>query len=183
MKNKKIQLRKNLLVQLQNFSASEKTKQQQKIEKLFLNSEEYSQAKVIGFYASLPTEVETCFLIKQSLNLNKQIALPRISGKNLEFHEIQSLTNLEIKQFKIREPNPNLPKVKLRKLDLLVVPALAFDQQNNRLGRGLGFYDRILAKFVGISVGLAFDFQILLKLPVDNWDQKISKIFSVLEFR
>jgi 5-formyltetrahydrofolate cyclo-ligase len=68
------------------------------------------------------------------------------------------------------------PKIPLSEIDLLVVPALAFDRAGNRLGRGGGFFDRVLAKFTGVSVGLAFDFQMLEKIPTEDFDQKVTKI-------
>lgn len=73
-------------------------------------------------------------------------------------------------QFRIPEPPPTAPCVALNELDLVLVPGVAFDRAGRRLGRGRGFYDRLLAEISGIKCGVAFDWQILPELPAEPHD-------------
>ncbi len=74
-----------------------------------------------------------------------RLVFPRISGKELSFHRIDKIEDLSPSLFSLLEPNVNLPKIKLEEIALILVPGLAFDSELYRLGRGLGFYDRLLA--------------------------------------
>ncbi|MFA6457824.1 MAG: 5-formyltetrahydrofolate cyclo-ligase [Patescibacteria group bacterium] len=184
----KARLRVALLAQLQNFTDPERARQNQILARKFLTLPEFASAKTIAFFASEPFEVATDFLIARSLEMQKRVGLPRVKKKsppaplsqsgenNLVFHQVQNLHELEVGCFGINCPMISAPKIPLSEIDLLVVPALAFDRAGNRLGRGGGFFDRVLAKFTGVSVGLAFDFQMLEKIPTEDFDQKVTKI-------
>ncbi len=74
------------------------------------------------------------------------------------------------------EPPPHEP---IDKIDILIVPGIAFDKKGNRLGYGKGFYDRLLAsKQTKFSIGLAYSFQIVENLPSDLHDKKLDAIAS-----
>ncbi|MCF7846302.1 MAG: 5-formyltetrahydrofolate cyclo-ligase [Candidatus Peribacteraceae bacterium] len=179
----KSRLRSEMLAKLKNFAEPERAKQNQALaEKLFVLPE-FQDAKTITFFASEPFEVATDSMIEKSLESGKQVALPRVEkdSRDLEFHEIKNLTELQPGCFGINCPVPEAPKVPLAEIDLLVVPGLAFDLAGNRLGRGGGYFDRVLEKFSGVSVGLAFDFQIILDIPAEKFDQKVSKILTTAE--
>ena len=176
----KEKLRQKILAQLKNFSAAERDQQNRKIQKDFLALSEFSAARKIAFFASEEFEVSTDFLITWSLQAGKKISLPRVEKDSceLEFHAIQNLDELEVGCFGINCPAISTPKIPLAEIDLLVVPGLAFTTAGDRLGRGGGFFDRVLANFSGVSVGLAFDFQILSELPTEKWDEKVSKVLA-----
>jgi len=73
----------------------------------------------------------------------------------------------------IREPDPgSWDRASLSEVDLALIPGLAFDSKGGRLGRGKGFYDRLLGhpEFRGIKVGLAWDWQIVAEVPCDSDD-------------
>ncbi len=186
----KARLRVALLAQLQNFTDPERARQNQILAQKFLALPEFISAKTIAFFASEPFEVATDFLIAESLNLKKRVALPRVKKKslpaplsqsgenNLVFHQVKNLNELEVGCFGINCPSVAAPEIPLSEIDLLVVPALAFDRAGNRLGRGGGFFDRVLEKFTGVSVGLAFDFQMLEKIPTEDFDQKVNLVLT-----
>ena len=78
----------------------------------------------------------------------------------------------------MREPAATCEEIPLNKFDLMLVPGVAFDLSGNRLGRGQGFYDRILAEASGIKCGVAHDFQLLEKIPAEPHDAKVDFIFT-----
>jgi len=80
--------------------------------------------------------------------------------------------------FNIREPKPDCAKVPFVDFDLVLVPGTAFDLRGNRLGRGMGFYDRLLAKIRGVKCGLGFDEQIAVEIPVEPHDVRMDFILT-----
>ena len=80
--------------------------------------------------------------------------------------------------FGISEPNSTARVVPNSEVDVWLVPALAFDDLGNRLGRGGGFYDRFLAKSAGVRIGVGYDSMILKELPCDEWDQSMDLIVT-----
>ena len=189
----KSRLRTEMLAKLKNFTDPERARQNSIIQKKFLALPEFQETKTIAFFASEPFEVATDVLIIESLRLGKKVALPRVEKpppaplykrgeqQDLVFHQIQNMEELEPGCFGINCPAKNSPKLDLDEIDLLAVPGLAFDRAGDRLGRGGGFFDRVLEKFTGISVGLAFDFQIVEKVPVEGFDQKVGKIVTTID--
>ena len=87
-------------------------------------------------------------------------------------------TDIATGKFGISEPRPECETIPLDQFDLVLVPGLAFDPGGNRLGRGRGFYDRILAAASGVKCGVAYDFQLLEKIPVEPHDAPVNFIFT-----
>mgnify|MGYP001027393104 CR=1 FL=1 len=63
-------------------------------------------------------------------------------------------------------------------IDLMIIPALAFDKENNRLGRGKGFYDKLLENSNTLKVGVCFPFQFLDKIPTEEFDVKMDYVIK-----
>ncbi len=139
-------------------------------EKLFAIPE-FKKAKTILFYASFDGEVETFSMMKQAQKLGKSIVLPRIlkDQKILILSLVKNLTtNLTKGPYGISHPKLAALKVlNPNDIDLAIVPGVAFDSFNNRLGRGAGYYDRFLSQLPKEipTIGLAFDFQVVDRLP------------------
>ena len=152
------------------------------LNKLF-STVEFKKANVILFYASFDGEVETFEMMKKAQKLGKKIALPIIikDQKKIIPTQIQELDkDLHPGPFGIKAPqNAEGCSVDVEKLDLVIVPGIAFDKHNNRLGRGAGYYDRFLGRIPSRvpAFGLAFDFQIVDSLPhPDKHDIKVSRV-------
>lgn len=169
-------LRLQILRGLKSLSPGGRAAAEASLARQFCAQVAFQQARRVGLFASLPLEVATDFLITESLQRQKEVFLPRVAGGVLIFHQIKSLTELVVNSKGIREPVATQPVLAAAKLDLLLVPGLAFDQAQNRLGFGQGFYDRVLQNFASPTISLAFDFQILPQLPVTRFDQKVQKI-------
>lgn len=180
--DKKSRLRSEIHAACGELSAAEHAKQSLAIAKKLFALPEYSEAKVVALYASLPEEVSTDAIIKHTLSAGKRVILPRIhpnfplSENEMDFCEIKKMGDLEVGVFGIREPEKDCPVVPLGKVDLLVVPVVACDEQGCRLGKGEGFYDRVLENFSGKTAALVFDRQVVDKIPMEEHDQKIDQI-------
>ena len=107
---------------------------------------------------------------------NENILLPAIEKKNnMNFYSWEKNQALFINQFGMLEPDKTKKKIP----NFMLVPMLAFDKHNYRLGYGKGFYDRYLKKFKNIvTVGVAFSFQRHHKLPRDKNDVKLNYILT-----
>lgn len=101
-----------------------------------------------------------------------RFAFPRIAAESLQFYIPQAESHYEINRFGISEPNPAFSeKIELDTMAAILVPAVAFDRKGVRLGRGLGFYDRVLAKYKGLKIGVGSATQVTNEdLPADPHD-------------
>lgn len=130
---------------------------------------DFINAKTVIVYWSLPDEVSTHdFIMKWSTN--KRIALPIVVGENLEFRLFADLNSMEKSgSFGILEPQTG-ERIDPQDIDFAIIPGLAFDLKGNRLGRGKGYYDRVLSQIKGTKVGVVFSFQIVDEVPVTSFD-------------
>ncbi len=134
----------------------------------------FKNAKTVMLYWSLADEVHTHKLIKELLN-TKRLLLPAIVDDEIIPVEMTEIDQLQEGKFHILEPKNN---AFIGKIDIIVVPGVAFDKNGNRLGRGRGFYDRFLCKNRTHTVGLCFDFQLIEKVPIEANDIFVDKIIS-----
>lgn len=102
---------------------------------------------------------------------DRRWALPRVSGDQLDFH-FATPADLVVGAFGILEPSANAESCPLDAIELFLCPGMAFTTGGSRLGRGKGYYDRVLAASPGaIRVGVCFREQVLQELPVASHDQ------------
>lgn len=138
-----------------------------------IGSKEFKSAKVVGAYYAFGSEVKTDLILEKAKALGKKVALPSIEGESLTFYELSSGKYLVKGRFGIMEPLPYGP---VDRMDLLVVPGIAFDKKGYRLGYGKGYYDKFLAKKSVFSIGLAYSFQLLGSLPKAKYDKRLDAI-------
>lgn len=144
----------------------------------------FQNARTILFYASVQGEVDTFEAMDRAWKLKKRVVLPVVQKetKHLELMSIGSLDDLYRGAYNIPEPKCSSERaVALLELDLVIVPGVAFDRANNRLGRGAGYYDRFLAELPSTTatVGLAYDFQIVDDIGgLDPHDQPVSCVIA-----
>jgi 5-formyltetrahydrofolate cyclo-ligase len=138
-------------------------------------------ANTILFYAPMPDELDVWPLLERLLKSGKICALPAHDGTTQTYcaRRVTSLeTQIVTGKFDVREPAPDCQIMPFNRFDLVIVPGMAFDLAGNRLGRGLGFYDRILAEASGVKCGVAYDFQLQASIPVEAHDAKVNFIFT-----
>ena len=138
-------------------------------------------AHTILFFAPLPDELDVWPMLELSVALGTNCALPFYDAekKNYVARRLKNLaTDIVIGKFGVREPVATCEEIPLNQFDLVLVPGMAFDLTGNRMGRGQGFYDRILMDVSGIKCGVAYDFQLLEKIPTESHDAKVDFIFT-----
>lgn len=140
----------------------------------------FAQAQSVMLYYSLPDELPTHDVVR-AWSRDKTIYLPRVAGDEIEvvrYHEGEFATSA---RYGIEEPlGPALtPSV----IDLLIVPAIAVDEQCHRLGRGGGFYDRFMARQrVGTAIAVALDCQVVDTVPTLPHDIALQAIITASHF-
>jgi 5-formyltetrahydrofolate cyclo-ligase len=109
-----------------------------------------------------------------------RLVYPRIEGDSLSFYMTNDLDSFELNSYGIHEPIPaKSKKIEIQNIDMVLVPAIAFDRKCNRLGRGKGFYDRALERFSGLKIGIAAKEQILNEdLPRDEHDVTMNMVVT-----
>ena len=178
-------LRERILTLLRNQKEEERLNKSLAIGQKLFKMQPFQEAKTVLFYASFDGEVETFDMMKSAQKLGKSIRLPRIIENENVFIPVpvESLEmDLEAGPYGIKQPKLDLSKAQPDgDLDLVVVPGVAFDKHNNRLGRGGGFYDRFLDALPQSTstVGLAFDFQIVDSLSFqEEHDVSVSFVLA-----
>lgn len=127
----------------------------------------FQLAEKVLMYHSLPDELDT----KRFLNKwkdKKKFFLPRVNGAVLELLPYDE-SRLEIGSFHIEEPTGNETHP-VEEMEIIIVPGVAFDRKGRRLGRGKGFYDRLLQTAKATKIGVAYDFQLVDEVPSENHD-------------
>lgn len=184
--SKKKELRKNILDMRNNLDINEKREKDNIIRKIFLESSQYKNAGKIFIYISYSSEIDTIEIIKKALKDGKEIFVPRtiFKTKAMDAVKIISLDNLKKDRYGILEPEESKPSINPDELDLIVVPGVAFDDKGGRIGYGAGYYDRYFKKIskernkLINKIALAYDFQIIDSVPMDELDVKIDCIIT-----
>ena len=142
--------------------------------------DEFKNAKTVLCYVSSSREVDTSCIIKQAVLSGKIVAVPRCVDAfgHMEFCRIDSVFDLEPGAFGIMEPNPSCEIMTVFDNGICIVPALVFSEYGYRVGFGKGYYDRFLQSFSGTKIGLAYEEQIIKRIPHDSYDIKSDIIVS-----
>lgn len=136
----------------------------------------FQEAKNIFIYNNLEDEVQT-FEFIQKWSSEKNFYLPVVDNDELVFRAYTSTSAFRQSSFGIMEPVGE-DFTDFKKVDLAIIPGVAFDRFMNRLGRGKGYYDRFLPKLKAPKLGICFDFQLLDKIPSEINDIKMDYIVS-----
>lgn len=137
---------------------------------------EKDDIRVVLLYHSLPDEVNTHSLIRELRQKGKKVILPTVVGDELELHEYVDDSSLALSSsYNIQESNGPLLS-DYESIDLAIIPGMAFTVAGDRLGRGKGYYDRLLPHLSCPLWGLAFDFQIVEEIPVEPHDIRMDRV-------
>ena len=129
----------------------------------------------IMMYHSLPDELYTHDFLRKWAG-KKRFYLPRVNGVDLEVLPYEE-SRLELGSFHIEEPTGR-DTMDPTEIELVVVPAVAYDRKGHRLGRGKGFYDRFLQHTKATKIGIGYEFQLLDELPSEPHDVAMDMIVT-----
>jgi len=146
----------------------------------------FQEADVVLMYLSFGAEIDTRGIIERAWQLGKAVALPRCVGpRRMRWFRVESFDNLETSSFGVDEPRiDEAAEQQLATGENMValVPGLAFDARGYRLGYGGGFYDTLLADFVGTSVGLCRKAQFVESLEalgvIGEFDLPVKRVIT-----
>ena len=132
----------------------------------------------ILLYSPLPDEVDVSPLISAAYNAGKTTLLPVVEGNNLILKHFDGFTKMKTGAFNITEPTGKIISISdYHKIDLAIIPGMSFDQRRHRLGRGKGFYDRLLPHLPNAyKMGICFNFQYLDSIPSEEWDVVMDEV-------
>ncbi|GAF65910.1 5-formyltetrahydrofolate cyclo-ligase [Bacillus sp. TS-2] len=177
--NEKKWIREQIKSKLSLLESEKRTSYNQGILQQLQQLDEWKSANTIATPLSFRDEVDTYELVAKAWEQNKTIAIPKtdFSTKEMSFHVITSIKELEYTKFGLLEPRSEEYRVIPSEIDLMIVPGLAFSKENGtRLGYGGGFYDRYLNDYTGPKISLAFPFQVIPTVPSEKHDVKVDKI-------
>lgn len=142
------------------------------------SSAQFAEAKTILLYWSMEDEVQTHDFVNRWYE-KKTLLLPCVDGDNLKLRQYTGPDCLVAgEQFGIGEPN-GPEYTDLDSIEMIIVPGVAFDGNNNRMGRGRGFYDRLLKSTPNaFKVGVAFNFQMVDLVPTEPFDVAMDAVLS-----
>jgi 5-formyltetrahydrofolate cyclo-ligase len=138
----------------------------------------YQQAHTIACFIPLADEPDIWPVIRDAWKQKKTVAVPLIEGTELILKKIICKNDLEIGPYHIRQPKDTCPLILLSSIDTFFVPGQAFDRNGNRLGRGQGYYDRLLKNIHKPTIGVCYGFQLFNELPHDCHDIKVDSIIT-----
>lgn len=161
-----------------------------RVQSAFLDADFYRQSQALILYAAIANEVSTDAILSDALAADRAIFYPRLDRTRnaLSLCKVESRSALVPGAFGILEPVT--PSREIASTDtaslppcVVVVPGLAFSVQGERMGRGGGHYDRLIAELAEVSpqavtVGLAYSFQLLDHIPQSGWDRRLNFVVT-----
>ncbi len=180
-RTEKSELRARIRASVRQMTATERAAASLQACALLARQEIWGKAKTILFYAPLGEELDVWPLLVESLAAGKTVALPRFEAATGAYSVCQVARlprDLQTGRFGVREPAESCPAIALNRLDLILVPGVAFDLDGRRLGRGKGYYDQLLATLHGPTCGVAFDQQLVSRIPVEPHDVTLQCILT-----
>ncbi len=179
MPNKK-ELRKAMDARLHALTAAEKETWSTAVCARLTALPQYQKAKRIMAFLNMPDEVSLDALIRDALQAGKEVYVPVcLDRTRLEAHRLEALDQAVCGAYGIRTAPPGSPRIDADKLDLIIVPGLAFDRQGHRLGHGAAYYDRFLAKKgKAAAVAAAWDVQLVPDVPTEAHDITMTDIVT-----
>ena len=139
-------------------------------------------AHTILFFAPLPDELDVWPLLEKRWPAEKSAPCPAFDSATQTYvaRRVQNLTDRNCRRDNSASASrrPVARKFRWSKFDLILVPGVAFDWRGHRLGRGKGFYDRLLAEMRGIKCGVAFDEQMVEEMPAGTHDVRMDFIVT-----
>ncbi len=173
-------LRSQILERVRGISPEERSTRSVALRTILLEQAVWQEARSVLFFAPLAGEPDIAALFEVAWREGKLVAFPRFEPATATYLAALAGCQADLVRgrFGVLEPGPGCPGRALNQLDLVLVPGVAFDPAGGRVGRGKGFYDRLLAGVVGHKCGVAFTEQIVAQVPVEPHDMRLDSILT-----
>ena len=172
----KATLRQQIRLRKRQMTEAEIIQKSEQLLHLFTATQSYRNAKTLYGYMSFNQEVRTLPILEQALRDGKRVAIPKCCGKEMRFIWMDDLSRTEMSSFGIPEPTADEPLADDPHA-LVLMPGMAFDRDGHRIGYGGGAYDKFLAAEPNHpTVALCYDFQMVEKLPTEDFDIPVDMV-------
>ena len=148
----------------------------QQIHKKLRKSRIFKDAKKIGVYYPIGSEILTQDIMQEILSIGKELFLPKVVGEEIEFRKITDFSCLEKGNFDLMEPKEECPIE--NNLDLILVPTIGISQDGVRIGYGFGFFDKFLSRYTVETVSMVYEKQVIKKIPKSDHDVRMNWILT-----
>lgn len=172
---KKDDIRRRIKAQKALLSDSEKRSAANAVFAMLEKTAAFMMADKILLYHSLPDELSTVEFIERWHD-RKHFFLPRVNGVDLEILPYDR-SHLRLGAFHIEEPAGNDVE-EIDNIELIIVPAVAYDRAGNRVGRGKGYYDRLLSRTPATKIGVGYDFQLVDEIDAEQHDVRMDIVIT-----
>lgn len=175
----KAALRRQIKEQMADLPEVVRKAQDKALFKAFLGLDAVKQARTVMVYWGVEPEPATTDLIGALFAYGKRVVLPRcLSAGQMEARAYRG-GRLIRSRYGIPEPGEDQSLVEKQEIDVVLVPALCYDRKGFRLGRGGGYYDRWLADYTGVSVGMCYKELMQKELPREEHDRPVKLLLSI----
>jgi len=139
---------------------------------------QWSVSSTVLLYYPLPDEVDVRPLIRMAYLAGHMVLLPVVSGDELELRAYLGEESLRVGAYNIMEPiGPLFPRELYGQVQTAIIPGMAFDATGHRLGRGKGYYDRLLPQLpLTYKIGVCYPFQFLASIPSEEHDVAMNEV-------
>lgn len=141
----------------------------------------WQNARKVLAFMPLESEPDITALFPPCLASGKILALPRFDPATGGYQAVRVTdlaTQLVRGRYGVLEPKPECSLLSLKELDLALVPGIGFSLNGCRLGRGKGYFDRMLSEVRGWKCGVAFDWQVIVEIPTEPHDIRLNSIVT-----
>lgn len=177
IKARKSEIRRSAFARRNALSKEERSEKSAAIMERLFDFANFLEARIVLFYMSYGSEVDTEPMIRKALELEKIVALPLVDTKKKKIlpFRIDNLDRDVRPGYRgIREPiPPRCKQIPVQYINLAIIPGVAFDERGGRIGHGVGVYDRFIPKLdvTTRKVALAFECQIVPQIPMEPHDR------------
>ncbi|MBQ9201178.1 MAG: 5-formyltetrahydrofolate cyclo-ligase [Bacteroidales bacterium] len=171
----KKELRQEIRRRKQLISSEEKAHLSRELCRQITQLPQWQKARTVLLYHALDDEVSTRDLLEGWAG-KKTLLLPVVDGEDLLLKPYSAAVGMTRNRWDILEPSAAEAFTDYQAIDLALIPGMAFDRAGHRLGRGKGYYDRLLPRLSCPTIGLCFPFQKLEKIPVEPWDIPVQRV-------
>ncbi len=177
VKARKSEIRRSTFARRDALSKEEHSEKSAAIMERLFGFANFLEARIVLFYMSYSSEVDTGPMVRKALELEKIVALPLVDSKKKEIvpFRIENLDrDIRARYRGIREPIPQRCKqIPVQYINLAIIPGVAFDERGGRIGHGIGVYDRFIPRLdiTTRKVALAFECQMVPQIPMEPHDR------------